>query len=201
MSQKTVDARGQLCPKPLILTKKALAEIKPGETVVVLIDNETSRQNIERFCSDNGAICSTVTEGNIFKLTVEKNQKTNTQAAAEKYCSTPAARHVICITDNKMGKGSDELGTILIKGFVNTIKEIAPLPEAIILYNNGIHLAAADSPLLLPLQELEKMGVTIMVCGTCADYFNKKEQLKVGTVSNMYAILQVLTRAGHIIYP
>jgi TusA-related sulfurtransferase len=46
---KTVDARGQVCPKPLILTKQALKEVSPGEQISVLIDNPTSRQNVERF--------------------------------------------------------------------------------------------------------------------------------------------------------
>jgi len=53
MGRITVDARGEVCPKPLILTRKQLKETSMGESFVVLIDNDTSKENVERFLSDN----------------------------------------------------------------------------------------------------------------------------------------------------
>ncbi|MDY0255531.1 MAG: sulfurtransferase TusA family protein, partial [Tenuifilaceae bacterium] len=55
---RTVDAKGELCPKPLIMTKKALGEMGDNETLEVLIDNETSMKNVTRFLTDNGFIPS-----------------------------------------------------------------------------------------------------------------------------------------------
>jgi selenium metabolism protein YedF len=202
MSLKTVDARNKLCPQPLILTKKALSELVMGQSMVVLINNETSRQNVERFCADNGAACTVEKEGDTFKLTVQKLKDTPVAAkSAAEYCTEPKGSHVICFKNDKMGMGDDALGTLLIKGFINTIKETEPLPETIVFYNAGIRLALEGSPVLAPLQELQQKGVRMLVCGTCADFFKQKENVKAGTISNMFDILTVLTRAGHIIYP
>lgn len=109
--------------------------------------------------------------------------------------------HIISIPNDKMGSGSDELGAILIKGFINTIGKTAPLPEKIIFYNAGAKLVTTESPVLESLIELETRGVTILVCGTCADFFNIKDQVAVGTISNMPTILESLTSACKVITP
>lgn len=202
MKSSTVDARGQVCPKPLILTKKALNETADGGRLTVLIDNDTSRQNVERFLRDNGMTVETSEEGGVFTLHVTKTRRQLSHPQAEAYCTTqPRTPHAVCIKSDRMGFGDDELGSILIKAFVNTIAETEPLPGTIILYNSGINLALTDSPVLDALKELEQSGVKILVCGTCADYFGKKDQVAVGIVSNMYDISQALASASHVVYP
>jgi selenium metabolism protein YedF len=114
---------------------------------------------------------------------------------------SPKEGHVILIKNDKMGFGPDELGSILIKGFLSAVRETAPRPGAIIFYNQGIHLAVEGSPVLETLKALEEMGVRILVCGTCLNYFDKKESLRAGRISNMYEITETLTRAPHIIAP
>ena len=42
-----IDTRGLLCPEPVLLTKKALAS--NPESLEILADNTTARNNIERF--------------------------------------------------------------------------------------------------------------------------------------------------------
>ncbi len=202
MSRKIVDAKGMLCPKPLILTKKALMELKIGGKMNVLIDNVTSVQNVERFLKDNGSDVSHTEKDGVYDLTVTKGEKKLASPDAQSYCSCePGRPHVICIKNDKMGFGSDELGIILIKGFINTIKEASPLPEVIVFYNNGIKLTLENSPVLDSLKELETLGVKILVCGTCADYFKTKDLVKVGIVSNMYDIVEALTQAKHVVCP
>lgn len=72
MSETTVDARGQLCPKPLIMTRQALKDNVIGARIAVLIDNETSCQNVERFLRDNGMLPQTSREGSEFTVRVTK---------------------------------------------------------------------------------------------------------------------------------
>ncbi|HOM97487.1 MAG TPA: sulfurtransferase TusA family protein, partial [Acetomicrobium sp.] len=49
---KVVDARGMICPKPVILTKQA---IDSGEKEIeVLVDNDVSFQNVKRFHKSRG---------------------------------------------------------------------------------------------------------------------------------------------------
>ena len=202
MSSKTVDTRGMPCPKPLIMTKKALDELKAGEKTLVLIDNEIAKQNVERFCADNGAITDCKKDGNVFTLTIIKGHKEITAADTETYCIPQTSKsYAICIKSDRMGVGADELGSILIRGYLNVIREIKPLPGTIIFYNSGIHLAIEGSPVLEALKELEKLGVKMLVCGTCVDYYNKKTLVKVGVMSNMYDIGEVLANSDHIIYP
>ena len=100
-----------------------------------------------------------------------------------------------------MGAGPAELGQILVQGCINTIKEVAPAPTALVFYNSGVKLTVDTSPVLQSLRELESSGVKILVCGTCANYFQIKDQVGVGIISNMYAILEALSQAGHVIYP
>jgi selenium metabolism protein YedF len=203
MNERVVDARGKLCPEPLILTKKALGELDIGQTMKVLIDNETSRQNVERFLKDNGARSVCADDKGLFTLSVTKLQDEMPSPNAEEYCATPqpAKRHVIVISSDKMGRGPDELGAILMKAFINTIKDVDPLPSSIIFYSTGILLVVNGSPLVDPLRDLVAKGVKVLVCGTCADYFLKKNQVMVGTISNMYTILETITKASHAIAP
>jgi selenium metabolism protein YedF len=190
-----------LCPKPLILTKKALNELTPGESVSILIDNATSLQNVERFLFDNGLSPRISEKDGIFTITVHKNPEPPSQPDLAPNCAGATRPHVIVISGDTMGRGPEELGEILMKAFINTIKETRPLPSHIVFYNRGILLAVEGSPLIESLKELETKGVAILVCGTCADYFKKKEAVCVGAVSNMYTILEIMTAAGLLIQP
>ena len=209
MNRKSVDARGELCPKPLIMTKKALKNFD-GE-LEILLDNDTAFENVQRYLGDNGRVFSTAKDGAVFSILVNSDGASEEMSSPEAYCPVPAAfdaaalntvrPHVIAFKNDKMGEGDDELGRILVQGFCNTIKETEPLPSTLVFYNSGVKLAASGSPVLPALKELEALGVKILVCGTCTDYFNLKERISVGVISNMYDILGSLTAAGHVIFP
>lgn len=204
MEEKIIDARGKVCPEPLIMTKKAIKDLAVGQKMQVIVDNETSKNNVSRFLADYKmpAICTE--QGGAFFLHVNKSGIEPQEIDSAGYCSTGATVNgtaAIMIGSDKMGDGPDELGAILIKAFVNTIKETDPLPKQIIFYNSGILLTAEGSPLIATLNELEKSGVAILVCGTCVNYFNKQNLIGAGTISNMYTILEALNKAGKIIKP
>jgi selenium metabolism protein YedF len=200
---KTVDARGMVCPKPLILAKKALNGLEVGDSVQLLVDNETSKQNVERFCKDNGVEVQSVRKGGVFTMTMKKLNKDPVVSDEKAYCAPGPAKkpHVDVFRSDTMGSGPEELGRILLKAFINTLKEVKPLPSHLVFYNSGVNLVVEGSPLIGPLSELETMGIKILACGTCLDYFNLKGKLKVGAVSNMYTILETITNAGHVVTP
>ena len=204
MENIIVDARGELCPKPLIMAKKQLKETAINGTFVILIDNETSKENVERFLGDNRIMFQTSREAGVYSILITKTEAELSHPEAEDYCrpaDRPAARHAYCFTSDQMGTGPADLGQILIQGCINTIREVEPLPAAIVFYNSGVKLTIDESPVLQALQDLEKSGVKILVCGTCANFFQVKDQVKAGIISNMYAILETLSQAGHVIYP
>ena len=108
MSQITVDARGHLCPQPLIMTSKALKELAAGDQMTVLIDNETSKQNVCRFLTDNGADAICTEEDGVFTLRVRRVSDEIPDAKVEEYCQAPVAQpHVIVINSDTMGSGSE----------------------------------------------------------------------------------------------
>ncbi|MDY6906026.1 MAG: sulfurtransferase TusA family protein [Thermodesulfobacteriota bacterium] len=68
----TVDARGLSCPQPVLL---AIEEIESGSDaeIVVLVDTETSRENVTRAATSKGCtVVNTMAEGEGFKITLKK---------------------------------------------------------------------------------------------------------------------------------
>ncbi len=208
MESKSVDARGELCPKPLIMTKKALKGFS-GE-LTVLLDNDTAYENVQRFLSDNGKSFSANKNNGEYMIRVNADGTPAENTRAEDYCPVPVnpsrdssaqASYVIAFSSDRMGTGDDDLGRILIQGFCNTIKEADPLPGTLVFYNSGVKLAAEGSSVLPALKSLEESGIKLLVCGTCADYFEIKDRIGAGIISNMYDIMSAMTGAGHIIKP
>ncbi|MDX9846674.1 MAG: sulfurtransferase-like selenium metabolism protein YedF [Tenuifilaceae bacterium] len=201
---RTVDAKGELCPKPLIMSKKALGEIGDNETLEVLIDNETSMKNVTRFLTDNGFTPSVRNEGKVFHVLVNKTGEMPENAPVEEYCEIDLpqkSNYVVAFQRDKLGDGAEELGKILIKAFINTLPEATNQPKSLVFLNAGIFLALKNSPVIESLVKLENCGVKIFVCGTCLDYYGEKANIGVGIVSNMYDILEQLSSAGSVVYP
>ena len=200
---KTVDARGKLCPVPLIMTKKALAELAENESLQILLNNETSFQNVVRLLKEHKIEFATEKQDDIFTIFVRKAGIIPEETNVEDFCSidsTKLSDYVLTVKRNRMGDGAEELGEILIKACINTLPDIDLKPKKIIFLNSGIFLALKDSPVIESLRKIENMGVTILVCGTCLYYYNKKGELGVGIVSNMYDILDSMTKASKVIF-
>lgn len=199
----TIDARGKTCPVPLIMTKKALGEAATDETLVILLDNETSSGNVTRFLEDHAMVVHAQKEGINITLTVHKTGTIPEQTNPASWCTpSPAGNnYLIAIQQNGMGTGNDDLGKLLIKGFINTLPDIDLKPRTLVFLNAGIFLTINDSPVLDALKKLELSGVKILVCGTCLDFFQRKDALAVGVVSNMYDILDAMSKAEKVIYP
>ena len=51
------------------------------------------------------------------------------------------------------------------------------------------------------LKNLEAQGVEILTCGTCLNFYGLTDQLAVGGVTNMYAIVEKLAGAGRVVKP
>ena len=106
---------------------------------------------------------------------------------------------VLSISKNFMGDGSEELGKILIKGFIYTVSEYENLPKTIIFFNSGVKLTTEGSECIDDLKKLQAKGVKIVSCGTCLDYYGLKEKLLVGEVTNMYTIYETLYKSSKVI--
>jgi len=204
--KKTVDARGLACPQPVLLTKKALDTEKD---ITVLVDNTVALENVKRFAINAGCFVDTKEEpNNVFSIHILKTEDSHVKEAYTGEISCEIEKKepsigpiIVVLSSNKMGFGDDELGAVLMRSFLHTLTEINTKPDVLILYNSGVKLAIEGSDALHDLNALEHQGIKILVCGTCLNFFNLKEKLRVGNISNMYDITETLFKAKKIIRP
>lgn len=102
---------------------------------------------------------------------------------------------VIALNSDKMGHGDEELGAILIKNFLGKLIDAEPKPRMMVLYNSAVKLAAKGSEVMESLHSLENLGVEILCCGTCINFYGLAGQMEAGRVTNMPEIVKVLTEA------
>jgi len=199
---KTVDARGLPCPQPVILARNAMRE---AEQLDVLVTGADQVANVRRLAEKAGwrAVAERTGEGFVLHLVQGQAVSQEPEISADMMaCATPTAQNkVLVISGEQMGHGEAELGTILMRAFFHTLTEIAPLPQTIVFYNAGVKLTTAESPILEDLKTLETRGVEILVCGTCVSYYELKEHIAVGAVSNMYTIAETILGAELVFSP
>ena len=188
-----VDAVGQVCPVPIIMTKNALKKIEEGQ-VEVSVDNKISLENLEKMSQEMGYAYDVESSGDTFRIVINKVKET--VGLMEEHDNT-----VVVISSLHMGNGDPELGKILIKGFIYTLSEMDFLPKTILLYNEGVKLAVEGSESLNDLLTLESRGVEILSCGTCLNFYGLTDKLKAGTVTNMYTIAERQMKSTKVIKP
>lgn len=213
----TVNAMGDICPIPVVKTKKALGELNGPGDIEVLVDNETAVKNVTKMARSSGAeaeseqlgdkqyrVLITVGEDAAEKLKSAKSPAVQpqgqTQQEAAAGCRTCVGT-VVAVGSDRMGEGSEELGHILIKSFIFALTQLDDLPDKILFYNGGAKLTVEGSESLEDLKTLEEQGVEIMTCGTCLDYYRIKDKLAIGGVTNMYSIVETLQSAMSVIRP
>lgn len=212
MEQKTVDARGLACPLPVVNAKKAVGEFKKDGVLTVLVDNEIAVQNLQKFAAQKGLVAAGEKKADKeYEVTIQVSVDASAPAAAaaretdeEEINCIPDAREkgtVVVLSANVMGGGDEKLGKTLMKAFVFALTKQDVLPDTVLCYNSGAYLTCEGSDSLDDFRELEAEGVNIMTCGTCLDFYGIKDTLAVGTVTNMYDIVETLERAKTIIRP
>ena len=100
-----------------------------------------------------------------------------------------------------MGRGSDELGKLLMKSFLFAVSQLPRLPRTVLFYNGGAKLTVEGSESLEDLRNMEAQGVEILTCGTCLNFYGLTEKLAVGGVTNMYVIAEKMLNAGNVVKP
>jgi selenium metabolism protein YedF len=98
-----------------------------------------------------------------------------------------------------LGAGAEDLGKILLKGFIFSLTQINPPPEAVIFLNSGALLTSEGANTVSDLKTLEEAGTKICTCGTCANYYKTTETLAVGNIVDMMAITNYLANAASVI--
>ncbi len=202
-----INAMGLACPIPVIQTKKAIKSIENKGQIEVLVDNEASMENLIKMANEmNLENYSEKLEEYKYKVTIIKGLAKGTSEAKNENLHEKSKNNnldndnlVVAISSDKMGEGIDELGEVLMKGFIYTLTEMEVLPKTILFYNGGAKLTIENAPTIEDLKILEESGVEILTCGTCLNYYRAENKLKVGKVTNMYDIVDRLQKASKII--
>lgn len=203
MEEKVIDCRGLSCPQPVVETKAAIESLSWGR-IKVLLDNEVSCTNVMRFVESQGHRVS-CRQGNPgqWEVLIEKNVEAtigSQQRETPVACDASASRSmVVCISSEALGRGDDELGRRLMDSYLDTLAQFAQRISHLIFINTGVRLVIEGSPVLDEIQDLEGMGVRVLSCGTCLNHFGIAERVKVGSISNMMEILEILSKAAKVI--
>lgn len=176
-----IDARGFGCPKPVMMAEKALSQIDEG-TIEVLVDNEASMKNLTRFATKQGMYVETGKEDTYWTVKIVKGYPCEIESASGGQPLKSEGREkdiFMIIGTDTLGK-EEELGKILMKGFIETMKVTKELPHTIFFLNAGVKLTTVNEETVSILKEIEDIGVEIFSCGTCLKYYNLEDKLKVG---------------------
>ncbi|MDY6428167.1 MAG: sulfurtransferase-like selenium metabolism protein YedF [Synergistales bacterium] len=187
----TVNAMGKLCPEPVIMTK---SEIEKGAAELeVLVDNDIAVSNVTRLLEGRGFSVELSRKENERKITAKKT-------ASGAMASTPAPREkllAILVAHDILGGNDKELGEVLMKAFLGCISKLSHKPAVMAFMNEGVKLVLPESSACEYIKELEKAGTKILVCGTCTTHFNITDKIAVGTISNMFEIMEMITGADN----
>jgi len=200
-----IDCTGLQCPGPVLKTKKYLETCSP-EQINVVVDNEAAAENINRFLNFQGFKVSTRPEGNNFIVSGTSSSDNIPNSAESKIAADSSednrkdrGRILVVISSVQMGTGDDELGRKLMINFVKTLREMGNDLWRLILLNHGVKLCTAKSQVLEDLKELDRSGVSILVCGTCLTHLDLMSEKAVGETTNMLDVVTSMQVAEKII--
>lgn len=186
---KIIDAMGLACPRPVILTKKAIRE-ENLEEVTVKVDNKIATENLSKMAKQLGFSADVKTNSNTdYEVHLVKTGDGESVAVAEEGL---CGEYVVAISSDKMGTGDETFSKNLLEGFIYALTEQDITPTYVIFYNTGVLLPSLNEKVIGDLKELEKKGTQVLSCGLCLNRYEVKEKLQVGDITNMYRIAELM---------
>lgn len=195
-----IDARGMACPLPVIQAKKAMQK----ETAIeIIVDNEIATQNLYKLAEqlNYNYELEKINETEYRVFLTRDNELISKEEPKEDIKQEFASSddYIVVIDTLVMGRGSEELGANLLKAFMYSLTEQEALPQRVIFYNEGVKSVVSDSELLTDLNTLADAGVEIYACGACLDYYQLKDVVAIGEITNMYRIVEMMRTAQRMI--
>lgn len=201
-----IDAMDKPCPIPVIEAKKALGQPE-ADSVIIKVDNIVAVQNLEKMAKGYGySFAFDEKSSRAYEVAISRDGKSAPPKSALSSvadiaeCAVPSAKRlVVVISRDTMGEGTQELGKILIKGFIYSLTELDNPPAYVIFLTAGVRLTVRGSNTLDDLKKLVEKGTGVLSCGTCLNYFGLTEELEVGSVTDMYGITEKMAAASTVI--
>jgi len=195
---KIIDMMGKVCPMPVLEARKVLAD-QSITAVQISVDNIAAVRNLEKMANGLGYEFSfSEIAKNAYEVVIcaDKNSVPVTQGTLGGETSSNGL--VVLIGSDKMGQGTEELGKILIKGFIYSLSELPTPPQHVIFLNSGVYLTCSGSNATEDLKSLADKGAKVLSCGTCLNFYGLTEGLVVGEIANMYEVTEIISAASKI---
>lgn len=184
---KEINAMGHACPRPVIMTKKAIVE-ENLEEVLVKVDNEIATENLSKMAEQLG-FSAEVNKISNAEYEVVMNKKEGVCSIMEIQPETD--EFIVVFSSNELGGGEESFSKTLLNGFVYALTEQDRVPKYIVCYNKGVEITTINEKTVEDLKVLEQKGTEILSCGLCLENYGLKEKLKIGTATNMYRICEL----------
>lgn len=204
-----LNMKNKICPYPVIETKKALKSTAENQTIEILVDNVIATENLEKMATElgyaNGFSINKISDNEYCVFIVKSDGNTLYSSPLPDKKNTDKhtnnnRNNIIVISSDTMGDGDLELSKKLLEGFIFSLTEHEDdvLPTHIIFYNKGVLLTTTNEKTIEDLIIIQQKGVEILSCGLCLDFYNVKDTLKVGEVTNMYNISKLMLTSNTI---
>ena len=193
---KQIDCRTWQCPQPVIEVRKAMLA-DPALPLEVLLADEAALQNVSRLAENSGYRIEEQDDEGFSRLVLTPSNQTESQTVN----AIAGGPTVLFCASDRMGDGDPELGQVLIKNFLITLLDTVEIPDKIYFVNAGVKLTSTNSETVEVLEKLACRGIDIASCGLCLEFYNLKDRLKVGRITNMLEIAEAQLSAGRIIRP
>ena len=187
-----IDAGGKQCPIPVIMAKKELEAGAQG--VEIIVDGQAQIDNLTRLGDALGRPVTSEAFGDKFLVKFADGETKLGAVVAE------AGSYAVFFNKDSIGTNEGELGRNLAKMAIFTLSEAENIPSYLLFMNEGVKLTTGVEPQIIEnLQTLIDKGAQVLVCGTCLNYYELTDEIKVGTVSNMYDILGAMQEVSKVI--
>ncbi|MGL4731346.1 MAG: sulfurtransferase-like selenium metabolism protein YedF [Clostridium sp.] len=189
-----IDCKGLNCPMPVVNTKKYFDGIESG-VATTIVDNEIAKNNVVKFAENAGFKAEVDEKEGLYYININKGAAEGNFEIKDENKKTFS----IVVGSDKLGNGADELGNALMKSYMFALSEAEIIPDKLLFLNSGVKLVVKDSEVLESLENLQKRGTEILSCGTCLDFYKLKEDVKIGEITNMYAIIEAMNNSDKTI--
>lgn len=194
---KKIDCRNLECPQPVVETKNAVAALKDGESLEILLNTRASFENVPRFLASQGQKFEARELGNgEFIVVTTKNGEVDLNKFDPSLYTCPPktpAKKVVYLNDERAGSG--EVGMGLLSKFIGALMQLETKPYAVICVNNAVRMTTdRGHASFAALKELEKAGVKILSCGSCLEAYKLVDKLAIGEMTNAYEVVDLLSK-------
>lgn len=198
---KEINALGKICPIPVIETKKAMRKNQEEKEFHILVDNEVATQNLTKMATHLHMKSSVEKLADKkYKVTIMRDENAKDESEFDEASLMDNSSYVVVVKSDTIADGDPEFSKSLLEGFLYALTEQDKLPKAVIFYNRGVFNTTKNEKVIEDMKGIEEKGVEILSCGLCLDNYKLKEDLKVGTITNMYRIVELM-RENHVITP